>query len=148
MIIDKLENLQKYAALNPCIAAVVRFLQQTDLKSLPIGRSDIEGDNLFVNIALAKGKTREEARLETHDQMFDIQIPLSVPESIGYTPRADLPEAAYDAEKDISFYDGLAEQYMTIHPGEFAIYFPQDGHAPCVSVEEQILKAIFKVKNI
>ncbi|MBR3398726.1 MAG: YhcH/YjgK/YiaL family protein, partial [Prevotella sp.] len=31
-------------------------------------------------------------------------------------------------------------------PGEFAIFFPQDGHAPCISQEEGIKKAIFKVK--
>jgi len=28
----------------------------------------------------------------------------------------------------------------------FAVFFPQDGHAPCISQEKELKKAIFKVK--
>ena len=38
-----------------------------------------------------------------------------------------------DAEKDITFYKGFAKDYLTITPGMFAIFFPQDGHAPGVT---------------
>ena len=78
--------------------------------------------------------------------MIDIQIPFNVPESMGYTPRTDLDEQPYNAEKDITFYDGLAQQYITVHPGMFVIFFPQDAHAPCVSEASEIRKVIFKVK--
>ena len=48
-------------------------------------------------------------------------------------PRTDLPEAAYNAEKDITFYEGLATDYLTVKPGMFAIFFPEDAHAPGVT---------------
>ena len=147
MIIDTLENLGKYAALNPLFPKVVEYIQQTDLCAQEPGKVLIEGTDLFVNYNVSKGKTPEQARIETHNKMIDIQIPLNVPETMGYTPRAALPEAEYNAEKDISFYPGLAKTYVTVHPGEFAIFFPQDGHAPCVSDEPEIKKVIFKVKN-
>ena len=102
--------------------------------------------DLFVNYNVSKGKTKEQARIETHDRMIDIQIPLNVPETMGYTARTALPEAEYNAEKDITFYPGLAKTYVTVQPGEFAIFFPQDGHAPCVSDAPEIKKVIFKVK--
>ena len=105
----------------------------------------INGADLFVNIQVAKGKTKEEAKLETHKKMIDIQIPLSTSETFGYTPLCGLPDAEYNAEKDITKYEGLADTYVTLKPGEFAIFFPQDGHAPCVSEEATIRKAIFKV---
>ena len=42
------------------------------------------------------------------------------------------------------FFPGYV--YITCHPGMFAVFFPQDGHAPCISFEPEIKKAIFKVK--
>ena len=146
MILDTIDNLGKYAALNPLFARVAEFIAANDLAAREPGIVELQGKDLFANFTVAKGKTREAARLETHDAMIDIQIPLSCPETMGVTPRTKLPEAPYNAEKDITFYDGLAEQYVTVQPGEFVIFFPQDGHAPCVSDEAEIQKVIFKVK--
>ena len=53
--------------------------------------------------------------------------------------------AAYNAEKDITFFEGLAETYITVKPGMFAIFFPQDGHAPGITLEG-VKKVIVKVK--
>ncbi|MCD8203308.1 MAG: YhcH/YjgK/YiaL family protein [Prevotella sp.] len=145
MVVDTLDNLGKYEALNPLFKDVVEFLKSNDLNSLEAGKHLIKGKDLFVNIQNAKGKTKEVAKLETHKNMIDIQIPLSACETFGYTPLGDLPEAEYNEEKDITKYDGLAETYITCKPGEFAIFFPQDGHAPCITEVEEIKKAIFKV---
>jgi len=145
MVIDTLENLSKYASLNPLFKDVVEFIKANDLNNLEAGKHFIKDKDLFVNIQNAKGKTKEVALLETHKKMIDIQIPLSTSETFGYTPLCDLPEAEYNAEKDITKYEGLAETYVTCKPGEFAIFFPQDGHAPCISDEAEIKKAIFKV---
>lgn len=146
MIIDSLENLEKYVELNPLFPKVVKYLAENNLADKAEGKEMIEGNDLFVNFSLANGKTKEQARLESHDLMIDIQIPLSCPETMGYTPRKDLTEMPYNAEKDITFYEGAAQQYVTVYPGMFAIFLPQDGHAPCISNEQTIKKVIFKVK--
>lgn len=148
MIIDKLENLGNYASLNPLFAEVVEYMSVTDLRSQAAGKVHIKGSDLFVNFNVCKGKTREEARLETHDMMIDIQIPLSSAEVMGYTPRAELPEQPYNKDSDITFYEGLAQQYITVSPGMFAIFFPQDGHAPAICESDELHKVIFKVKAI
>lgn len=146
MIIDTLANLGKYVALNPLFQDVVDYINNNDLASMPTGKVLIKGNELYANFTVAKGKTKAEAKLESHDVMIDIQIPFNVPESMGYTPRTDLDEQPYNAEKDITFYDGLAQQYITVHPGMFVIFFPQEAHAPCVSEASEIRKVIFKVK--
>lgn len=147
MIIDTLENLNRYVALNPRIADVVAFISKTDLKSLSGGRHSLNGDDLYVNIEDAKGRTIATAGYETHERMIDIHIPLSTSETYGYLPYADLPEASYDADRDISFYPVLeGGNYVTCRPGEFAIFFPFEGHAPCIG-EGTIHKAIFKLKK-
>ncbi len=146
MIIDTLANLGKYVALNPLFQDVVDYINNNDLASMPTGKVLIKGNELYANFTVAKGKAKAEAKLESHDVMIDIQIPFNVPESMGYTPRTDLDEQPYNAEKDITFYDGLAQQYITVHPGMFVIFFPQDAHAPCVSEASEIRKVIFKMK--
>ena len=148
MVIDKLENFEQYVALNPLFADVVEFLENNYLSTMKEGKYEIKGKDLFLNLTTAVGKKVEDAVLETHNDMLDIQIPLSGSETYGYTPRRYLPEGEYNAEKDITkLPDTLADDYVTCRPGMFAIFFPQDGHAPCISEEEGIRKAIFKVKN-
>ena len=146
MVLDSLDNLEKYVSLNPLFTDVVEYIRNNDLSQHEPGKVLIKGKDLFVNYSLAKGKTPEQAKLETHDKMIDIQIPISCAETMGYTPRKDLPEAPYNADNDISFYEGPAKQYITVEPGSFAIFFPQDGHAPCISQKSEIQKIIFKVK--
>ena len=145
MVIDTLNNLEKYVSLNPLFSQVVEYLKNYDIREVASGKIELQGKDLFVNITTAKGKSIDEAVLETHKEMIDIQIPLSCAETYGYTPLHHLPEADYNEENDITKYEGLAESYVTCEPGMFAIFFPQDGHAPCISTETEIKKAIFKV---
>ena len=147
MIIDKVENLKNYAQVNPLFPKVVEFIQQHDLNALEPGKYEIEGKDLFVNIQMAKGRTPEAAVIETHNKMIDIQIPLSDAETFGYTQRDLLPDAEYNEEKDITKIPDLAaDSYLTCQLGMMAIFFPQDGHAPCIAGVPEIKKAIFKVK--
>ena len=85
MVVDTLENLEKYASLNPLFAQAIDFLKSHDLQAMEIGKTELKGKDLFVNIAQTKPKTKEEAKLETHNEFIDIQIPLSGTEIMGYT---------------------------------------------------------------
>lgn len=146
MVIDTLDNLEKYVSLNPLFTEVVKFINETDLTKLETGMHPIQGDDLFVNIAVAHGKTEEDATIEAHRQMIDIQIPLNTEETYGYSPVKDLPEVEYNEAKDCTLYPGVkAQTLVTCKPGQFAIFFPQDGHQPCIG-KGDIHKAIFKVK--
>ena len=91
---------------------------------IPASSWSLEGNNLSLeckSIGLKMNLTRR-------DSTF-----------VGYWKQAFLKE-------DITFYPGLAETYVTVQPGQFAIFFPWDGHAPCVSDAPEIRKVIFKVK--
>ena len=147
MIIDTIDNLCKYAALNPLFTDVVEFLENNDLNAMEAGKYLIKDKDLFLNLTVAKGRGKDAAVLETHIDMIDIQIPLSGEETFGYTPLCDLPGFEYNKDKDITKYgDTMAQTYVTCKPGQMAIFFPQDGHAPCISEQAEIKKAIFKVK--
>ena len=77
MVVDRLENLEKYASLNPLFAKAMEYLKATDLNAQELGKVKLQGDDLVVNFSQTKPKTKEEAKLETHNQFIDIQIPLS-----------------------------------------------------------------------
>ncbi len=146
MVLDTIENLEKYVGMNPLFADVVKFIKENDLLALEEGKHYIKDKDLFVNITTAKGKTKEEAVMETHKNMLDIQIPLDADETYGYIPLEEMPDAEYNAEKDVTKYPGLmGTSYVTCRPGMMAIFFPQDGHAPCIATQP-VKKAIFKVK--
>lgn len=148
MIIDTIENLGKYVALNPLFADVVEFLKNHNLQSMEPGKYPIKDKDLFMNLQVAQQRTKDTAFLETHVEMIDIQIPITCAETFGYTPLCDLPAFEYNAEKDITKYgDTKPQTFVTVNPGQFAIFFPQDGHMPCIIDETEIKKAIFKVKS-
>lgn len=145
MILDTLENLDKYASLNPLFAQAIEYLKLTDLNAVETGtKVRLKADDLIVNFAQTNPKTKEQAKVETHNKFIDIQIPLSGVEVMGYTPGKSLPDAPYNAEKDITFFEGPAEDYIAVKPGMFAIFFPWDGHAPGVS-GTGVRKVIVKV---
>ena len=149
MIIDTIDNLGKYVALNPLFADVVEFLKSHDLQTMEAGSYPIKEKDVTLKLSLTKQRTKETAILETHIDMIDIQIPVTSAETFGYSPLCDLPAFEYNAEKDITKYgDTKPQTYVTVNPGQFAIFFPQDGHAPCIIEKEEIKKAIFKVKVI
>lgn len=149
MIIDTLDNLGKYVALNPLFADVVNFLKSHDLQTMEAGSYPIKDKDVALKLSLTKQRTKETAILETHIDMIDIQVPITCAETFGYSPLCDLPAFEYNAEKDITKYgDTKPQTYVTVNPGQFAIFFPQDGHAPCIIENEEIKKAIFKVKVI
>lgn len=145
MIIDKLENIGMYASVNPLFAQAIEFLKSTDLNAHELGKVVLKEGELFVNFAAARPKTKDEAKIETHNNFIDIQIPLTGTELMGYMPRTDLAEAEYNAEKDVTFYPGHATDYLTVKPGMFVIFFPEDAHAPGVT-EVELKKVIVKVR--
>lgn len=146
MIIDKIENLKNYVGVNRHFSKVIEFLEANDLNALENGMHEIDGPDCFVNIMDTKGKTKEEAVMETHRRMLDIQIPLDADETYGYTPTADLPEAEYNEAKDVTKYPGVqGESFITCHPGMMAVFLPEDGHQPCIGTAENIHKAVIKI---
>ena len=134
MILDTLKNSNKYNSMHPAFAQAFEFLTQNDLTTLPAGKIELDGAKLFVSVQEVTGKTISEARMETHNNYIDIQVPITAPETIGYTPTLHLKNITepYNAEKDITFFADKAETLLNLQPMEFAIFFPEDGHQPCI----------------
>ena len=149
MIIDQLKNLKLYTTLHPAIEKIAEYMAQNDLVGCEVGKLLLEGDDLFCNIAQTKTQTRAEAKLEAHRRYIDLQIPLEGVETMGYTPLELCSSifTPYNEEKDVAFFRGRAQSYFQVETGMFALFFPQDAHAPGITPTGG-KKAIFKIKMI
>ena len=147
MVIDSLKHTDIYEHINPLFKKAFEYLKSTDFAKAEIGKVELEGKDLFVMVSESTLKTKDEAKLEVHDNYIDIQMPVSKPESFGWTGRKDLesPREPFNTEKDIQFFTDKAKTFFTLNPGDFAIFWPEDGHAPCIG-EGTVRKVVVKVK--
>ncbi len=146
MIIDYLDNLRNYSGISSNMAKAIEFILATDLDKLPVGRNEVCGDEIFANVMEAMPRTKEESPIEIHRKYIDIQIPLTSDEIMGYTPKAELPEAEYNVDSDAALYPVgmLAAEYFNVKRSMFTVFFPQDGHAPAIT-PVKLRKVIVKV---
>ena len=147
MILDAIENSALIETLNPRFKKAFDYLKNNDLASAPQGVIEIDGKNTYISISEFDGKPDGEARLETHRQYIDIQIPLKGNETIGWKRLASVtePSGEYNWHDDIRFYEDVPTAQITVTPGEFVIFFPDDAHAPGIA-SHRIKKAVIKIK--
>jgi biofilm protein TabA len=146
VILDTLKNADCYAALHTGFAAAFDFLKNQDLATLPAGRCDVLGNRVFAIVGRDQGKGRDKARLEAHRQYIDIQFVVSGDEWIGWRDLKTCRETGlgYDEQKEIEFYTAAPVKWFRVPPGSFAIFFPDDVHAPLAG-EGSVHKVVVKV---
>lgn len=148
MIIDTLQNAATYAPFHPLFAKAFAFLNDPATASLPAGRHDLQGSDLFALVQAYDSRLPENCALETHKTYIDIQFLLSGSEYIGYAPLtpALTEKTPYNPESDIAFFNGIGTP-LPLTPGTFAILYPQDAHAPgiCDGEPGPIRKIVIKI---
>lgn len=146
MILDSTRHAERYYALHPHFRTLFEYIQSHNLLSAPSGRITLEGDELYINVNDATLVPREEQKLEVHRRYIDVHFPLSAPEECGWTPTDELGEsdAPFSEEGDYAVYSQRAKTYITAHPGDFYIVWPEDAHAPAIG-EGCLRKLVAKV---
>jgi len=148
MIIDTIKNAAKYFSVHPLFKNAFEFISQTDLANAESGKSDI-AEGLKAIFSDSPGKTKEAsiAKFECHNKNIDIQFCIKGVETIGWKPRESCkkPNGEYNDEKDVAFFNDAPDMYFQLTDGQFAIFFPEDVHAPMIG-DGEIKKLVIKVK--
>jgi biofilm protein TabA len=145
MILDRLQHADTYRLLHPAFAEAFRYLARPDLDRLAPGRHEIDGDRLYAVVVKADGKGRGTTRLEAHRKYIDIQYTVAGSEAIGWKAAGECESAGgFDPAKDIEFYPDAPESWVEVPPGTFAVFFPEDAHAP-LGGQGRIVKVVVKV---
>lgn len=147
MILDNLKNAEKYYVQHPLFKEAFEYINSVDFLHTEPGKIELKGKDLFVIVSDSDMKTGTDAKIEVHNKYIDIQLPINKAESYGWISRNSLKEAkaSFDEERDIQFFEDQNSTVLTAIPGDFVIFFPSDGHAPCIG-EGKIRKVVVKIK--
>jgi biofilm protein TabA len=150
MITDTLAQSHRYIGLSPRFAAAFEFLRQLSARQ-PDGRYDLDGDNCFALVQTYTTRPLAEAKFEAHRQYIDIQFIQTGRENILWSPLAALSQVTepYVAERDIAFFANPPQWTpINLGAGQFAIFFPEDGHAPGIesNAPSEVRKVVIKVR--
>jgi len=157
MIYAHIHNLDTYASLSPDILVGLEFLRDA--------KPDIENGVYQLNprvkaiVSEYETKPQNPNGYEAHRQYIDIQYILQGQERVACLPIEQLTETKpYSEESDCALYSAdlspltldsrLSPSFLSLLPGYFAIFYPQDGHMPQLSIDTptKVKKVVVKVK--
>jgi len=148
MIIDTLSNAEKYLCIHPSFAKAFEYIKSQNLEDIEVGRHEIN-DQIKAIVSNKPGMTVEEssAKFECHNKNIDIQFCIKGKEQIGWKSRESCTQQKgdYNVEKDVVFYNDAPGMFFQLTDNQFAIFFPEDVHAPMIG-EGEIKKIVVKVK--
>ena len=147
MILETLDQAEKYFDSHPAFKKAFEFLQQPDLAEKEIGRYELDGDKLFCMIAKDMGHKMEDSKLEAHKKYIDIQYVISGDETYGWKLYKECSDVnvAYDESKDFMLFNDAPTTWTKVPPGSFTIFFAEnDAHAPVVG-DGEIHKVVIKI---
>jgi YhcH/YjgK/YiaL family protein len=108
MIIDSIENANKYTSIHPLFEKAFEYIASVDLANIEIGKYEIS-DGLLAIFSDKKGMTSAEsiAKFECHNKNIDIQLCISGNETFGWKSRNHCTKLKeeYNPDKDVSFYE-------------------------------------------
>jgi YhcH/YjgK/YiaL family protein len=145
MIIDRLDNRDAALHMPPRVRQALDYLRTTDLKSLPVGRHDLDGDRLFALVQDYTTRPEADCVWEAHRKYIDIQCVVHGVERMGIADLATAREREpYDPSRDVAFFEPGRDS-VVVPAGMFVIFWPDDVHAPGGAVDDQAPVAVRKV---
>ena len=148
MIYDNINNIALYKGLSDDIYLGLVFLKN----ATPGIQNGVHEISPSVKAIVSEYRTKEvnENGYEAHRKCIDIQYLLNGSEKICCQPIEKLQETKpYQEDVEALFYSANTEPIeMELGNGYFAIYYPQDGHMPCLCVDkpENVKKIVVKVR--
>ena len=124
MIIDRIEEQERYYPLHPDMELAFAFLAEA--ADLEPGRYELE-NGLFASIYENDTVQIDTMDLEAHKKYIDLQYCMSGGERMAWAHIQELNAISEDEERDLYMYAGKSTA-VSVRPGMFYIMFPSDGH--------------------
>lgn len=147
MIYDTLENLSKYDKI--VSPEVLDFVKSLNVNT-KCRRYEIS-ERIYANVEEYHTRSEFECMLEGHRKYIDIQLLISGEERIDFINTDGLKILEnYDCERDILFYKKPKSELSRIYLNgtNFAIFFPEDAHAPQITtlnLQNNVKKVVIKI---
>lgn len=146
MILSTLSHDDRYAGMHKLFPQAFEFLK-SGISSLPDGKTEISGNELFAIISRPGTTEATELKPEAHRKYLDIHYIIEGAEVFGWKNINDVknPEGAFNEEKDYILYDDQDYKVMLLKKGDFVIVYPEDVHMPGIKTEG-LHKVVLKIQ--
>lgn len=147
MITDTIDNIDLYIKLGSRINKAITFLKTSDFSTMPVGKYQVENEEIFALVNEYETKDKADCEVEAHRKYIDIQYMVRGTELFGYCPlTTQLPVTEYNPEKDVAFYSEDVS-YIKLEAGMFIMFYPTDLHQPEVRAFEPMMvkKVVMKI---
>ena len=145
MLISSIKNYQNILNFFPQLDIVFDFIIKNISDKTADGKYYIT-EEIYVDVQKCLPKPKKEQVLEKHKKYIDLQYVISGKEKIGWKffDKSFKVLKKYSSKKDIAFYSNPPDTFINLKKGEFAIFFPEDTHAP-LCCEKQVKKCVVKI---
>lgn len=129
MIIDTIENMGRYKGFNCHFDRAIEYLTNADLFGFPIGKQQIFGEVVYMNIADLDDSDNVDL-YEVHRKYADIQMILCGENVMEATQENALDGwGAYHADTDCQFTTkDVCGVNIALSAGHFCVFFPGECH--------------------
>lgn len=147
MIYCKLSDLNSYKNYSENLKEAIDFIQKNDLKTLPFGKTVVNGEKIFINKMESKTQNYENLKYEVHHKYIDIQIDLDGDEKLLIINKSEDCVNSFDKEGDYALYaSSEPDSICKMNTDYCAICFPYEIHMPCVkNTADIVIKCVVKV---
>lgn len=147
MIYDLLTNIGNYRGMNRNLDKAIDYLMETDINNLPLGRTEIDGDRVFLQVMEARTRRLADDSFEVHRDYMDIQIDMEGCEVIETALDGVAPIGEYQPDFQKAAACVGAGGRCVMGPGRFILCMAGEAHGPggCLEEPECIKKCVVKV---
>ncbi len=147
MIYCKVSELKKYQDYSENMRIAVDFIQKTDLSKLPMGKTSILDNKVYINKMKINTKELTALKYEVHHKYIDIQIDLNGDEKIFIkNDNCNLIEDYNENDDYALFSPSLADAVCNMNSEYCTICFPYEIHMPGVhNTSDFVEKCVVKV---
>ena len=145
MLLSSIKNYKNVLKFFPQLDVVFDFITKNVSVKTADGKYDITKE-IFATVQTCEPKPKKERVLEKHKKYVDLQYVVSGKDVIGWKffDKKFKVLKKYDSKKDIAFYCNAFDTFIDLKKGDFAIFFPEDTHAP-LCCEKTVKKCIVKI---
>lgn len=149
MIYCKLCELSKYSSYSSNLRKAIEFILSNDLRKLPMGKTFIENDKIYLNKTNIEPKNADLQKYEVHYKYIDIQIDIEGDEFIYIKNNESKCIHEYDSSEDYALYSYSKEDVsLSLDKERCLVIFPYEIHMPCIKKNTQsVIKCVVKVLN-
>lgn len=148
MIYDTLENLNQYTGLFPNLDKAIAYIEECELKDLPLGRTEIDADDVYVVVQEVDTVLDADKPFKTHSTYMELHVDLEGIELCEVSLGIVQAKTPYDAQTDEALWQGALSAALVMGDDRFAVFMIEEPHKTDIQAQgcDHVKKAVFKIR--